>query len=389
MSREDVVAEHRHHRALGHPRVPPAPCAMQKAQLAPELIGQFGVGFYSSFMVAERITRRHARAPATEDGHALGVDRRRRLSPRRRRAADAPGPPSRCTSSPRTRRTGSRDYTGLSTCCKDIVKQYSDFVSYPMRLKGETLNSMKAIWARRQGRGHRGRAPRVLQAHHATTGTIRSSTCWCTSRARSRRARSLYMPSKAPFDLFIAATGERRGRRSSTSSACSSWTTGEELLPPYLRFVRGVVASDDLLAERLARDPPEGPPDPGDPQAPRRGGSLGRAQGDEGAAGGQVPDVLARVRRRPQGRAARLRRESGPHPGAGAGGVHRVGRAGRASPRSAEYVGRMKDGQAAIYYMTAATRSAAERSPHLEALPRRGLRGPLLHRSGRRAVAAG
>ena len=115
-----------------------------KAASTPELIGQFGVGFYSSFMVADRITvlTRHAgteqatRWESTGDGYTLS-------------AADRPAAGTTVTLhlKPVDEEDGLKDYT-QEWVLKDIVKRYSDFVSYPIRFKGETLNSMKAIWAR-------------------------------------------------------------------------------------------------------------------------------------------------------------------------------------------------------------------------------------------------
>ena len=114
----------------------------------------------------------------------------------------------------------------------------------------------------------------------------------------------LYIPSKAPFDLFMRE-GARRGvqlyvKRVFIMDDC------EELLPPWLRFVRGVVASDDLSLnvsrEILQKDRQI--------QAIRKHLArrlLGALKEMKEQRAGEVPDVLAGVRRRPQGRAARLR----------------------------------------------------------------------------------
>ena len=177
----------------------------------------------------------------------------------------------------------------------------------------------------------------------------------------------LYVPSKAPMDLFMRE-GERRGVQLYVKRVfiMDDW---EALLPPWLRFVRGVVASDDLSLnvsrEILQKDRQI--------QAIRK--HLARR-------------LLGALKEMKEQRAEKYR-TFWPEFGAvlkegllgfeenqdrildaGAGGVDRPRRAELTS--LAEYVARMKDGQEAIYYMTAATRSAAERSPHLEAFRAKG-----------------
>src|SRR5262249_41006853 len=110
----------------------------------PELIGQFGVGFYSSFMVADRITlltRRAGEATATRweaagDGYTL------QGAPR-----DTAGTSVTLHLKAADAEDGLADFTEAPVL-RDTVKRYSDFVAYPIRLGADTLNSMKAIWTR-------------------------------------------------------------------------------------------------------------------------------------------------------------------------------------------------------------------------------------------------
>ena len=200
---------------------------------------------------------------------------------------------------------------------RDIVRKYSDFVAYPVRLKGDTLNSMKAIWARPKEEVSEEQY-REFYKHltHDWNDPLEHVLVHVEGTVEARAL--LYVPSKAPFDLFMRE-GERRGVQLYVKRVfiMDDW---EALLPPWLRFVRGVVASDDLSLnvsrEILQKDRQI--------QAIRKHLArrlLGSAQGDEGAARGEVPDVLAGVRRGPQGGAARVRGQPGPHPRAGAGDV--------------------------------------------------------------------
>ena len=112
--------------------------------VTPELIGQFGVGFYSSFMVADRITlltRRAGEATATRwesagDGYTIADAER-----------DGPGTSVTLHLKAADPEDGLADFTGAPVL-REAVKKYSDFVAYPIRLGAETLNSMKAIWTR-------------------------------------------------------------------------------------------------------------------------------------------------------------------------------------------------------------------------------------------------
>ncbi|MGQ5580452.1 molecular chaperone HtpG [Streptomyces sp. ECR3.8] len=225
----------------------------QDAAGAEGLIGQFGVGFYSGFMVADEVTLVTRRA-----GEQQGT----RWSSRGEgtytleRVDDAPqGTSVVLHLKPADPDNQLHDYTSVWKL-KEIVKRYSDFITWPIRLVGEkdgkgddgeaaepeTLNSMKALWARPRDEvsedeyhelykhiGHDWREPlETIQLH--AEGTFEYQAL-------------LFVPSHAPHDLF--RQNMRHGlqlyvKRVFIMDDC------EALLPSYLRFVKGVVDAQDL-----------------------------------------------------------------------------------------------------------------------------------------------
>lgn len=222
----------------------------QDAAGAEGLIGQFGVGFYSGFMVADEVTLVTRKA-----GEQQGT----RWSSRGEgtytleRVDDAPqGTSVVLHLKPADPDNQLHDYTSVWKL-KEIVKRYSDFITWPVRLVGEkgddgeaaepeTLNSMKALWARPRDEvsedeyhelykhiGHDWREPlETIQLH--AEGTFEYQAL-------------LFVPSHAPHDLF--RQNMRHGlqlyvKRVFIMDDC------EALLPSYLRFVKGVVDAQDL-----------------------------------------------------------------------------------------------------------------------------------------------
>jgi molecular chaperone HtpG len=332
-----------------------------KAASAPELIGQFGVGFYSSFMVSDRIevvTRRAGTEEATRwestggGGYTLS-------------AADRPASGTTVTLhlKPKDEEDGLQDYT-QEWVLKDIVKRYSDFVSYPIRLKGETLNSMKAIWARGKDEVTE-EEHREFYKHisHDWNDPLEHLTVHVEGGFEARAL--LYIPSKAPFDIHHR-DGAHRGLSLYVKRVfiMDDW---RELLPPHLRFVRGVVSSDDLSLnvsrEILQKDRQVqaikkhlvrrilGALNEMKEQRPETyrtfWGEFGAVLKEGLMAFDEGQDKLLELVLAPS--------TDGPAP---------IG--------LDDYVKRMKEGQPAIYYLTAASREAAERSPHLEAYRARG-----------------
>jgi len=332
-----------------------------KAATAPELIGQFGVGFYSSFMVSDRITvvsRRAGTEEATrwestgDGGYTLG--------PAERSAA---GTTVTLHLKPKDEEDGLKDYT-QDWVLKDIVKRYSDFVSYPIRLKGETLNSMKAIWARGKDEVTEDEH-REFYKHisHDWNDPLEHLLVHIEGGFEARAL--LYIPSKAPFDLHHR-DGAQRGLSLYVKRVfiMDDW---RELLPPYLRFVRGVVSSDDLSLnvsrEILQRDRQV--------QAIRKHlvrrilGALKEMKEQRPEKyrafwtefGAVLKEGLVAFEESPE-KLLEL--------------VMAPSTEGAAVTSLGDYVKRMKDGQPAIYHLTAASQTAAERSPHLEAFRARG-----------------
>lgn len=221
-----------------------------------DLIGQFGVGFYSAFMVADKVkllTRRAGTDEAVEwESEGAGTYSIR----------DAEKP-ERGTSITLYLRTpdpdnGIEDYTD-EWRISSIVRKHSDFIAYPIILKKEkedqTLNSMKPIWKR---------SPSEITKEEYTEFYKHVSHDWneplktihFRAEGTFEYEALLYIPSKAPWDLYYMgseAGGLRLfARRVMIMEKC------EDLLPRYLRFIRGVVDASDLplniSRQRLQQD---------------------------------------------------------------------------------------------------------------------------------------
>src|SRR5712692_10442985 len=328
----------------------------QSQTLSPELIGQFGVGFYSSFMVADRITlvtRRAGEETATRwestgDGGYTIEDALR----------NGAGTTETLHLKPKDEEDGLRDYTEEQVL-RDVVKKYSDFVTYPIRLKGETLNSMKAIWARGKDEVTEDEH-RVFYKHvsHDWNDPLEHLSVHIEGGFEARAL--LYIPSKAPFDLHHH-DGGHRGLSLYVKRVfiMDDW---RELLPPHLRFVRGVVSSDDLSLN-VSRE------------------ILQKDRQVQAIKKHLVRRILAALKEMKEQRPEHYRTFWTEF-----GAVVKEGliafeeghekildlvmapSTDSADPVAlADYVKRMKDGQDAIYYITTTSRDAGERSPHLEA----------------------
>lgn len=221
-------------------------------EVPPELIGQFGVGFYSAFMVADRIelvTRRAGQDTATRwestgDGsYTIGDGER-----------GHPGTTITLHLKPADSERGMKDYTDEHVLA-DIVKRYSDFVAYPIRMKrwkagadnsqvieDDTLNSMKAIWDRAKNEVTE-QEYKDFYRHLTHDWTDPLRTIPVKMEGTLEAYALLYIPSKAPWDLYSPEM--KRGlqlyvKRVFVMDEC------RELMPSYLRFVRGVVDAHDL-----------------------------------------------------------------------------------------------------------------------------------------------
>ena len=211
------------------------------SEQAAELIGQFGVGFYSSFMVADRVVL----VTRAAGGHA-GVrwESSGEGTYEIGEADDAPqGTSVTLHLKPEDTDDALHDYTNPATV-RGIVKRYSDFITWPIRMGEETepLNSRRALWARSQ---------KDVSEEEYTEFYRHVSHDWQAPLETIRLAAEgtfeyqalLFLPSHAPMDLFWRDA--KRGvqlyvKRVFIMDDC------EALVPEYLRFVKGVVDANDL-----------------------------------------------------------------------------------------------------------------------------------------------
>ena len=220
-----------------------------------DLIGQFGVGFYASFMVADRVSVISKKAGETQASRWESTgDGTFSIEPAERENA---GTTVTLHLKPKENDEGS-DYTNEWTL-RQIVKKYSDFVPYPIRLiekeaenkeeeeaeekkDNAPLNSMKALWLRPEGEVSEEEYEEFYRhiSHDWNPPLKRISY---SAEGTSEFRALLYIPETAPHDIFMPDS--KHGiqlyiRRVFIMSDC------KELIPEYLRFLKGVVDSEDL-----------------------------------------------------------------------------------------------------------------------------------------------
>ena len=341
-----------------------------------QLIGQFGVGFYSAFMVADRVTvvtRRAGEPKATRwestggESFEVGDDNR-----------FFRGTTVTLHLKPVDVENGIEDYTDPAVL-ERIVKRHSDFIPYPVRAKRPrrddqqakdgaleevTLNSMRPVWTRPESEV---KSEEYTELYHHISHDWGEPLDRLRLRAEGRTEYQalLFIPSKAPFDLYFR---EQRIGLQLYVKRVLIMDRFEALLPGWLRFLRGVVDSADLelnvSRELLQHD--------------RRIVQMRRWLTRK------VLDHLDAMKERENEKYLRFWAEFGRviKEGVASDGESRdrivplllfPSSHDAAAPTDlAGYVSRMKEGQSEIYYLAGDSRAVIEASPHLEAFADRG-----------------
>ncbi len=213
----------------------------------PGLIGQFGVGFYSAFMVASRVdvvTRKAGEAEAwlwSSDGKG--------------EFSIAPADRANCGTTVTLNLKKDAKEFAEDARVRHIIKTYAEHISFPVKLGDETLNAAEALWTRPakeiseeqytefyRHNSHAFDAPWHVM-HNRVEGTLNHTSL-------------LFVPSTQPFDLFEP---ERKSHVKLYVNRVFISETTQDLIPAYLRFLRGVVDSQDLSLnvsrEMLQTDP--------------------------------------------------------------------------------------------------------------------------------------
>lgn len=215
-----------------------------EAKAKPELIGQFGVGFYSAFMVADRVTL-HTQKAGSNDGTIWESTGDGTYSIDSVPRADGTGTTITLHLKEFKAEDEVADFTD-TWVLKSLVKKYSDFIAHPIKLQtdkeDETLNSQKALWLRSpseitkeehkefyQHLSHDWNEP-LRTIHYKAEGTIEFNGL-------------LYIPSKKPWNFN---NGEPQYGLSLYIKRVFIMENCKDLLPTYLRFVKGLIDSSDL-----------------------------------------------------------------------------------------------------------------------------------------------
>ena len=251
------------------------------------LIGQFGVGFYSAFMVADRIEVTSRRAGSAE----AWVWRRRAAPVSRSR------PPSEEARKRVPRGTEIVLHLKADAArylepyeIERIVRTYSDHILFPIELVAEEgeprqINSASALWQRPKSEL---KPEDYTQAYQSIAGAFDEPAMTLHYRAEGRQSYAvlLFVPSTKPFDLFDPA---RKGHMKLYVRRVFI-TDDADLLPAYLRFVRGVVDSEDLplnISREMLQNNPQ--------VAQIRKAVTGRVIGELETLGEKEPENFAKI----------------------------------------------------------------------------------------------
>ncbi|MCU0868423.1 MAG: molecular chaperone HtpG [Burkholderiales bacterium] len=358
------------------------------------LIGQFGVGFYSAFIVADRVTlvTRRAGAPADQavrwESDGAGEYTIETVS-RERRGTDV---------ILHLRKDDTPDDNGVARDeigeflngwkLREVIGRWSDHITLPIYLptekwdedkqgmartgESEQVNEAQALWTRPKSE--------ITDAQYeAFYGHVAHDhdkpLAWTHAKVEGRQeyTQLLYVPSRAPFDLFDRE--RRHGVKLYVKRVFIMEDSGD-LLPPWLRFVRGVIDSSDLPLN-VSRE------------------ILQQSRDVEAIRAGAVKRVLSLLEDLAENQPAkyttfwnafgRVLKEGAAEDFANRERIARLLRfasthtdAPDQTVTLADYVARMKPAQDRIFYVTAETHAAAKHSPHLEVFRRKGIEVLLL-----------
>jgi molecular chaperone HtpG len=350
------------------------------------LIGQFGVGFYSGFIVADKITVETRRA-----GLAASEGVRWVSAGEGDFSVETIERKARGTTITLHLREG-EDELLSSYQLRSIIRKYSDHVALPILMKkeewdsekgemvekdeDETVNQASALWTRPKSEIT---DEQYQQFYQHISHDHENPLTWTHNRVegRSEYVQLLYVPQRAPFDLW---NRDRQGGLKLYVKRVFIMDDAEQLLPSFLRFIKGVVDSSDLplnVSREILQESR-------DVKAIREGVTkralsmleeLANAETDEGKAQyaafwkefGQVLKEGLGEDFANRERIAKLLRFASTHTDSAEQTVS-----------LAEYVARMKPEQTKIYYVSADTWQAAKNSPHLEVFRKKGVEVLLL-----------
>ena len=334
----------------------------EKAEGAQQLIGQFGVGFYSAFTIADRVDVESRSVTSSDAKPVLW------RSSGKGSFTITDGEREHCGTRVVVHVGKDHDEYLEEWRIDQLIKKYSDFVSYPIKRGDKTINQSSALWTRPRNEITDEQYNEFFQHVQGGFGTEKPlARMHFSSDAPIQYHALLYVPDQAPFDLLMDT--RKKGirlyaKRVFVMDSC------EKLAPPYLQFLRGVVDSEDLslnvsremlqdertletiqkaivkhtlkTLEEMAEHEPDKYKTFG-----RQFGRLFRlgVSGDP-----KNRDAIAKLLRYPSTKTADDELIS-----------------------LSTYVSRMAEGQKAIYYLTGPSLAALRSSPHLEVFRRKGI----------------
>lgn len=342
------------------------------------LIGQFGVGFYSAFIIADKVTLTTLRAGETEavKWESAG-EGEFTLEPADKK--------TRGTEILLHLREGEDEFLN-DWKLKSIIRKYSDHITLPIVMKAsewkdgeqvptdedETVNKASALWAR----GKNDITEEEYQEFYKhVSHDFENPLAWSHNRVEGNQEyiSLLYVPSKAPFDLYDR---ERSQGIKLYVKRVFILEDAEKLMPQYLRFVRGVIDSANLPLN-VSRE------------------ILQHSKDIDAIKAASVKKVLGLLEdlaeKKPEqyqtfwGEFGRVLKEGPGEDFANKEKIAGLLRFASTNLDTAEqvvsfkdYIGRMKEGQEAIYYITADSFAASQHSPHLEIFRKKGIEVLLL-----------
>ena len=343
-----------------------------------QLIGQFGVGFYSAFVVADRVTLTSRRAGAAADSAV-----RWESDGSGSFTLEDVGEYPRGTEVVLHLREDDKEFSSGHRL-RNIIKKYSDHITFPVRMleqqfgepeegeekkdpEWEVVNSASALWARSKNEIEE---QEYKDFYKSVCHDFEDPLAWSHNRVEGKYEYTslLYLPKRAPFDLY--ERDQSNGLRLYVQRVFIM-DEADKLMPRYLRFVRGVVDSADLplnvsreiLQSNKVLDA-------------IRSGSVKKVLGLLQTMADEEPEKYAdfweqfgQVLKEGPGedfanreQIAKLLRFASTH-----------GDTNQQNVSLDEYVARMQEGQDKIYYITADNFAAAKGSPHIELLRKKGI----------------